>query len=48
MYLRKRSPVMAEVEGQFAGVEVILQQADTRAFADGKELGTGLLSVEER
>ena len=39
---------MAEVEGQFAGVEVILQQVDTRAFADGRELGTGILSVEER
>ena len=39
---------MAEVEGQFAGVEVVLRQAGTRAFADGRELGTGLLSVEER
>lgn len=39
---------MAEVEGQFAGVEVILQQPNTRAFEDGKALGTGSLSVEER
>lgn len=46
--LRDSRLVMAEVAGQFAGVEVILQQADTRAFVDGKELGTGLLSVEER
>ena len=38
----------AEVEGQFAGVEVILQQAETRAFADGRELGSGLLTIEER
>ena len=38
----------AEVEGQFAGVEVVLQQEETRAFADGRELGPGLLSVEER
>ena len=38
----------AEVEGQFAGVEAVLQQSDTRAFADGVELGNGLLSVEER
>ena len=37
-----------EVEGQFAGVEVILQRDGTRAFADNRELGTGLLSVEER
>jgi len=39
---------MAEVEGQFAGSELVLQQADTRAFVDGRELGTGLLRVEER
>ena len=38
----------AEVEGQFAGVEAVLQQDNTRAFADGEELGNGLLSVEER
>ena len=37
-----------EVEGQFAGVDVILQRAGTRAFAGSEELGTGLLSVEER
>ena len=50
-YLRRRLYIiaaMAEVEGQFAGVEVVLRQAETRAFADGRELGTGLLSVEER
>lgn len=38
----------AEVEGQFAGVEMVLQRDNTRAFADNRELGTGLLSVEER
>ena len=38
----------AEVEGQFAGVDVVLRQEDTRVFVDGRELGTGLLSVEER
>ena len=37
-----------EVEGQFAGVDAVLQVEDTRVFADGEELGTGLLSVEER
>ena len=37
------------MEGQFAGVEVVLQLDDTRAFADGRELGSGgQLSVEER
>ena len=38
----------AEVEGQFAGVEVVLQRDGTRAFVGDTELGTGLLSVEER
>ena len=39
---------MSRPEGQFAGSEVVLQQANTRAFADDRELGTGLLRVEER
>ena len=38
----------AEVEGQFAGVDVVLRQEDTRVFANGAELGTGVLSIEER
>ena len=38
----------AQVDGQFAGSEVVLQQPNTLAFVQEKELGPGLLSIDEK
>ena len=35
-------------EAQFAGSETILTQPNTVAFVQGKELGPGLLNIDEK
>ena len=40
----------AEVESadQFAGSDLVLEQADCRVFVGDRELGTGILTITER
>ena len=36
------------MDSQYAGGGCVLQQPNTVAFVQGKELGPGILSIEER
>ena len=38
----------SQMEAQFAGSETVLTQPNTVAFVQGKELGPGLLSIDEK